>query len=281
MATTARDIIIRALEDVGVVGVGQTPLAEDLNFGLSRLNAMIGQYNRRRWLVYHLLDVPCITTGSNVYTVGIGQNFNVPRPDKLEDGNFFRQAIGGTFPSGGDFNDDFNNDFGPGQSESSTNGYFVDYPLTLLESKEDWNRIALKNMGSWPSFVYYDPANLQLAPIDNPTGPTAPAGLLRINPVPAAGQFQIFICVKDALATLDNLSTVLLTPPEYEEAFEYNLALRFFAKYQISATPEVAGLARAAEATIRSANNQIQMLQLPSSLTGRGRRYNIYNDRSN
>lgn len=278
--TTARDIIYRALEDVGVIGVGQTPLAEDMNFGLLRLNAMIGQFNRRRWLIPHLRNISCITNGSGVYSVGIGGDFNCPRPDRLEDGNFFRQSIGGSLSNGGsDFNEDFNDDFGHGDVPQNQN--LVDYPLTLLESKEDWNRIALKYMPSWPSFAYYDPANVMLPPVNNPNGPPNPCGFLHINPVPAPDQFEIFICVKDVLTTLENLSTVLATPPEYEEAFEYNLALRFFAKYQLPASPEVAGLARASLATIRSANNQIQMLSLPSALNGRGRRYNVYSDRSN
>lgn len=245
--TTARDIIASALEDVGIVGVGQTPLAEDMNYGLVRLNRMIGQFNERRWLVFHLVDAVAQTTGNASYTVGPGGVFNVAsgRPDKLEDGCFFRQFVTG----------------------AGNSSYPVDYPLTLLEAREDYNRIALKNMASWPSFIYYDAA--------------MPLGNLYINPVPTAGQFEIHILIKDALATLANLSTVLATPPAYEEAFEYNLALRFCAKYQIEATREIAGLARAALSTIRSANTQIPLQELPAALTGSGRRYNIYSDRSN
>jgi hypothetical protein len=246
--TTAREIITSALEDVGVLGVGQTPLAEDVNFGLVRLNRMIGQFNRRRWLVFHLMDVACTATGNASYTVGTGASFDIPRPDKLENGCFYR-----------------------------LNG--IDYPLTLLESREDYSRVAMKNLGSWPSLVYYDAAMTLHTPIAG--GATQfPCGNLLINPVPASGQGEIHLLVKDVLGTLANLSTVLLTPPEYEEAFEYNLALRFCAKYQIDASKEIAGLARAALSTIRSANTQVPLLQLPAGLVGTGRRYNIFSDRS-
>jgi hypothetical protein len=278
--TTARDIITRALEDVGVVGVGQTPLAEDVNYGLTRLNSMIGQFNRRRWLVFHTKDVVCQTTGNAVYTVGVGADFNVPRPDKLENGCFFRQYTNGGPTGGGDFNSDFNNDFSTGNGQSQ---YAVDYPLTLIEAREDYNKIALKGMGSWPSFVFYDPAyTMRVANGGAPGSAEYPCGNLFINPVPHPGQFELHILVKDVLQTLANANTVLSTPPEYEEAFEYNLALRFLTKYQITEpgiVSSVSALARASLATIRSANSQVALLSLPNTLIGDGRRYNIYSDR--
>lgn len=285
--TTTRDIIVRALEDVGVIGVGQTPLAADVNFGLSRLNAMIGQFNRRRWLVFHTVDIACPTTGLNVYSVGSGQQFNIPRPDKIEDGCYFRQYFSGAagaptsnFPfKSYDFNSDFNQDFAVnGILASQPPGYAVDYPLALLQSREDWNRIPLKNMNSWPAFIFYDPANTSVVPPAG--GSPVPTGFLYVNPVPPAGMFELHILVKDVLATLANLSTVLTTPPEYEEAFEYNLAIRFAAKYQIDAPKEVLGLAMAALATIRSANTQVPLLDLPVGLTSNGSRYNIWSDRA-
>jgi hypothetical protein len=276
-----------------------------MNYGLQRFNAMIGQFNRRRWLVFHTIDVTCVSSGSPVYTLGIGQQFDTPIVDKLENGCFFRQYLGGAIPSGSDFNNDFSNDFGPpgsstaipsgsdfnndfsndfGPPGSSTGAAtFIDYPLTLIESREAYNRIALKNLASWPTFVFFDYANVPTLPIGTlPTDPQTqyPTGYVYINPVPNAGQFEIHLNVKAPLLNLANLSTVLATPPEYEEAFEYNLALRFAAKYQIEASKEVIGLAQAALATIRSANNRVPLLDLPIALTGNGSRYNVYSDRS-
>lgn len=133
-------------------------------------------------------------------------------------------------------------------------------------------------MSSWPAFLFYDPASTLLVPPAG--GAAAPTGFLYVNPIPLAGQFEIHILVKDVLATLANLSTVLATPPEYEEALEYNLAIRFAAKYQIDASKEVLGLAQAALATIRSANTQVPLLDLPVGLTSNGSRYNIFSDRA-
>lgn len=272
--TTAGDIVNAALEDVGVLAVGQTALAEDMNGGLVRLNRMIGQFNRRRWLIFHLVDVICQTTGDESYTIGQGAQLNVPRPDKIENGCFFRQFVSG--PAGAAFNDDFNDDF---VHEQTSNGFSVDYPLTILESREDYNKIALKAMQSWPSFIYYDAAYTLRTPIAGGSV-QYPCGNIIINPVPTPGQFELHILVKDVLNTFAVPSTELVLPPEYEEALEYNLALRLCAKYQIEVPVAVAGLARAALATIRSANSQVPLLQLPGDLVGNGGRYNVYSDRS-
>jgi hypothetical protein len=318
--TTAGDIIYRALEDVGVIGVGQTPLAEDMNYGLARLNAMIGQLNRRRGIVFHTVDIACMTTGLNVYSVGLGQQFNIPRPGQLENGCYFRQYFGGGSGGGGsgggdfnsdfnqdfstgsgssavsatgrgspnsnypfagsDFNTDFNQDFGPSGLASQPPGNAIDYPLTVLNSREDWNRIAMKNLSSWPGYIFYDPAYTQMTAINGVPGITYPAGFIYINPVPRAGQFELHILVKDVLATYATPQTVLNTPPEYEEAFEYNLAIRFAVKYNVPASQEVLALARSANATLRSANTQVPLAQLPSGLAGQGARYSILSDRA-
>ena len=156
-------------------------------------------------------------------------------------------------------------------------GYAVDYPLALLQSREDWNRIPLKNLSSWSAFIFYDPASTLYSPIGG--GAPVPTGFLYINRFRSLA-IEIHILVKDVLATLANLSTVLATPPEYEEAFEYNLAIRFAAKYQIDCPKEVLGLAQAALATIRSANTQVPLRDLPVGLTSNGVRYNVFSDRS-
>src|ERR1700722_5997638 len=92
MAVTPLDIVTQALKKAGVLGVGQTPLAEDTNDAFYDLNDMIAQWARKRWLMWHLLDVPLVSTGAMSYTVGIGGNFNTPRPDRLE-AAFFRQIV--------------------------------------------------------------------------------------------------------------------------------------------------------------------------------------------
>jgi hypothetical protein len=104
------------------------------------LNGMLSQWQRKRWLVYSLDDVSFPATGAISYTVGLGQNVNIARPDRLEAA--FVRLINGTQQ--------------------------VDYPLDLLGSREDYNQVALKGLQTFPQLAFYDAAfpigNLYLWP---------------------------------------------------------------------------------------------------------------------
>lgn len=88
---TVSDLIELALKEAHVVGVGQTPLSEDVNDALRLLNYMMAQWNRKRWLIYQLVDLVVNATGAESYTVGPGGDFQMAvRPDRIEKA-FFRQ----------------------------------------------------------------------------------------------------------------------------------------------------------------------------------------------
>lgn len=92
--TTPLDIIKLALKDAGALGIGQTPLSEDLDDAFQRLNWMVSTWARKRWLIWHLVDVAKISTGAQSYTVGPGGDFNLPsRPSRLQ-AAFLRQNPG-------------------------------------------------------------------------------------------------------------------------------------------------------------------------------------------
>lgn len=89
--TTASALIELALKEAHVIGVGQTPLSEDVNDALRLLNYMLAQWNRKRWLVYQLVDLVVNATGAESYTIGPGGDIQTTiRPDRIEKA-FFRQ----------------------------------------------------------------------------------------------------------------------------------------------------------------------------------------------
>lgn len=239
--TTSGDIITLALKDAGILGVGQTALAEDSNDALTRLNGMLALWQRRRWLVWSLQDYAKISTGAQSYTVVSGGDFDVPRPDRLEDGCFVRQINTGSQAS--------------------------DYSLTLIESREDYSQISLKTLqGGPPGYIFYDSAN--------PTGRVYPW------PIPQATIYEIHILLKAQLGSFSGLATTFTSPPEYEEAMRYNLAIRLRSAYQMDPDEVLMGLAASALNTIRNANAQIPSLSMPAALMrpiGAGG-YNIYSD---
>jgi hypothetical protein len=235
--TTPNDIINQALKTSGVLGIGQTAAFEDTNDAFFLLNLMISQWNRKRWLVYHLIDVAFTSTGAVSYTVGPGQNFNCPRPDRIESA-FFRQQI-----------------------QSIPNQ--IDYPLEILESREDYNRIALKQLTSFPNYVWYDSA--------------FPIGFLYPWPVPQANIYEVHISVKETLPQFTSLAQQINLPPEYFACILYNLAARLRPAYQLPPDPTIIGLAKDALSVVRGANTQIGRLTLPIEILRPGI-YNVYSD---
>jgi hypothetical protein len=224
--TTANDIIRTAMKLAGVLAVGQTPIAEDMNDCLNLLNSMLASWNQSRWLIWHLLDISYASTGAKTYTVGPSGNFNVTRPDRLQ-AAYVRQTV-----------------------TASPNGYF-DFPLQIMQTYEEYSEITLKSLTSWPTVAFYDPTLTQ--------------GTLYVWPIPSS-QFEIHIIVKDTLGSFPTLVTEFNLPPEYMEALYYNLAARIRVLYRLPADPVIIALAGTALNVIRVANTRVANLQMPAEL---------------
>lgn len=234
--TTARDIITLALFDAGVFTTGQTPGATDINNGLIRLNDMIAQWQRERWLIWCLIDVSLQMTGAEYYTIGAGQQFDTPRPDRLETA-YIRQV----------------NPPAPNQ---------VDWPLNLVQSREAYSRIRLKELGSFPLYIWYDSS--------------FPYGKVYPWPLPS-NLYELHLVLKEQLQTFANLNTVYNMPLEYLRAIRFNLQVEFLSAYRMPADQQLERRAAGALNTIRNANAQIPTLQLPPELSRSGL-YNIFTD---
>lgn len=236
--TTGGDLLALVLKDAGVVGVGQTPLAEDTQDALSRLNLMLGEWAQDRWMVYHLLDVSVVATGATSYTIGLGGNFNTPRPDIIE-AAFVRQ-LQGSAPQP------------------------PDTPLRIIRAREDYSRITLKTLQTFPQYLFYDPA--------------FPLGLVYPWPVPNSGQYEVHVLVKDQLAQVTNLAAILLLPPAYYAALHYNLVCRTRGAYQMPPDPTMVALAENGLNVVRGSNFAIPELQMPNAVIQHAAGYNIYSD---
>lgn len=152
---TAREFVTLAMKEAGVLGLGQTLNAEDINDGFTLLNRMLAQWQKRRWLVPNLYDVSAIGNGLKSNPIGPGQYYNAARPDKIQ-AAYFKQLNGGG-----------------GSSQ-------VSYPLIPIWSYEDYSRIALKELQSWPVYYFYDAA--------------FPYGNVYIWPVPTSAYEIHLIC---------------------------------------------------------------------------------------
>lgn len=237
--TTPLDIITLSLKDIGVLGSGQTPEAEDTNDAFTTLNQMISEWARKRWLIYRLTTLGFTSTGSQTYTVGPGGNYPATeRPARIESA-FVR----------------FLNTTAPNQ---------IDQPLGILQSREDYNRIGVKSLGTVPYLLWYDPVY--------------PQGLIYPWPIPQAALYAVYISFQQVLPRFATLQETLVLPPEYESALRYNLGARLYASYDMPVKPAIVALALSCLNTIRGANAAIATLQMPSDLVRRGL-YNVYSDR--
>lgn len=235
---TPNDICTFALKAAGVLGVGQSALAEDYGDTFAALNAMLGVWNRNRWLIWHLIDAPLVSNGSVSYTVGPGGDFNIPRPDRLE-AAFFRQNV-------------------------SSQPNHIDYPLQILQSREDYNLIALKNLVSWPTYIFYDAA--------------LPLGNVYPWPVPQASLYELHLTVTDTLTQFSSYNQTINLPPEYFETIWTNLTLRLAAIYPGAVvSPAIEALAKGSLEAVRIANAEVPLLRMPAGLS-RPALYNIYSD---
>lgn len=235
---TVLDLITLALKQAGVVGIGQSVQAEDANDSLTLLNAMLGQWAVKRWLVYANREVSITSTGAETYTYGTGGDFNVPQTDHLE-ASFIRllNASGTQKP---------------------------DFPLELITSYEDWARIRLKSLSTWPQYVFYDSAY--------------PLANVHFWPVPQSGLYELHLITKTPLTAFASLTDTINLPPQYQEPLLTNLGIRLRTAYQLSPDPQLIALANASLETLRLSNAQIPRLKMPVGLHSGDGWYNPYSD---
>lgn len=239
---TVEQLLTDALIIGQVVGFEEDIEPALLNLSFRQANRIIARWQRRRYLVYQLIDYAFVSTGAQSYTVGAGQNFNInPRPERLEFA-FLRQI----------------------ETSGGPNS-LIDYPLSIIPSYEDYSRIVLKNLGTFSNSVFYNPG--------------FPVGSLLPWPVPQASIYEIHIGVKQTLAPFASLQSNIILPAEYESAMQDVFAKKFRSTAGLPPDEELNGDARDGLNTIRLANVAVPTLQMPRALQRSGEwNYNYRSD---
>lgn len=241
MSTSAGDIIKQALKAAGALGVGQVPLAEDSNDALYQLNLMMAEWRmgKNQYFVYHQITKSITSTGATSYSIGPGGDINVPhRPNKIQSA-FVRQI-------------------------SVPQPNTPDYPLGIIESQDDYNRIIVKKTTSFPSFLFYDSG--------------FPLGTLYPWPNMLPAIYALHVSILDVLESFTDLTSPIDLPDGYESAIFYNLAKRLAPLYKLPMDPRVDMQAASLLRNLRATNARIAQLQMPRALTRPGI-YDPYSDR--
>jgi hypothetical protein len=228
MATTASALITGAYDLLGVYAAGETISTADQTDGLRRLNNLVGQWATQNLTIpVTSRTVHALTANKGgttlPYTIGPGGDFTESRPSLGFTG--VGLVLGGTSPA-------------------------VELPRALL-TDDQYQAIPIKDMGN-PLFtsVYYNATY------------TAGLGSIYLWPVPDNALHSLVLYRFDQIPVFaDWSSTSYIFPPGYEEAIEYNLAVRLAAPNGKPVPPDVATFAARALSNIKKANSRI--IELP------------------
>lgn len=220
MATVSKLLHLAAL-DAGIVGNGQSLNGEDTETMFDTLQQMLALWRTDDLEVYCHKNLNVQMTGALTYTIGAGGVVDTDRPPMIE------QAI-----------------FLDGVNTTS-------YPLSIIRTLEDWQRIAVKVLpGQIPVAIRYEP--------------TFPLGTLYVWPQPAAGVIQL--TVKQPFPIYQSLGDDLVLPPEYEAPIRFNLAKWAAAAFSTPLRPDIAQLAAGTLKQLKRANIKIRELEMPERL---------------
>jgi hypothetical protein len=274
--TTVNDICTAALKECGAVGQGQSPTGDELNDAWARLQWMLQEWGEDTFLVWRQRTITVQQVNTNVMPTDPDMGTSTKPVWYFPVGP--GAGIQGGFETGAD-----NTTVTPTQSISvaprrvkaaflrqpgGAGSLPIDYPLRAFDSMQDYARIALKGMVSFPGSYYYDPA--------------WPLGRLFLYPLPTNSIYGVGIVIRDQLPIQFVTSQdVFELPFIYFNAFYLNLAVRLRPHYGMRTFPgdELPALAKGARSAIKNTSVQIAELQLPQELSRPGI-YNIFSDQS-
>lgn len=227
--TAVIKIIQLALRDIKGIGEDQTLSPSLISDSLDTLNQMIAQWNVQKQCIYAQKVVMFTANGSGSYTIGPGGNIDMPLPAKIDAASW------------------------------RDNG--VDFPLQVVESLEEWERIGVKALGGVPLGVFLQ----RFYPVGN----------LLVWPQASTGQIRLITRVP-----LDQYTSVtqdMLIPPEYQLAVRYSLAELMAMSLGVPTPADLVRQASNARRAMKRENLTVLKLDMPPGVPFR-RIYKIYSD---
>lgn len=230
---TAQDLITRGLRRGRCIGRDQTPSAEDSADALTALNALLDVWWNDGLMVFQVQQENfALSVGNASRTIGTGGNFSTTRPLKIVDGCFVR--------SGG-----------------------VDYPVRVLENRQEYDAIPVKTKAGRPFVLYYEPA--------------FPLGTIYFYYVPDVAD-SIYLNSWKRLASLAALNTSVQLPPGYDQLIVDGLAIQQAPEYGLEAPRDVKKSFADTKRVLEQVNTRIPILEVDPMLLGRGAGYDISTD---
>jgi hypothetical protein len=170
--STARDLIEKAMQKIGVLAEGETPTAQQAEDGLDALNLMLESWAGSTLLTSaQIQETFSLVSGTATYSIGANQTFNSTKPFEVTSA-FVRDSA--------------NNDT----------------PLDIV-SRELYDDKGDKTSAATPAILFYDPGATQQA---NQTG------TVKLYPTPDASYSLVMTSEKPFTAFTDINTSVTFAP---------------------------------------------------------------------
>lgn len=215
---TVSRLISLALKDIGVLAEGETASAEMMSDSLDTLRQMVAMWQVDRIMVPVEQRVTFTATGAQSYAIGLGLTVDTPQPVAVESASYTKDG--------------------------------KDYPLTMLSSLGEYERIGQKAQSGDPEYACYVRG--------------FPEGTLYLWPQPASGSVNLI--ARQSLADYTALSDSLAVPKEYEYALRFSLAEMLATVLNMPPRPDIASRASQARRVLKRNNVQIPQLSMPEAL---------------
>lgn len=235
--TTVLELITHSLQDIGVLGAEENPSAADAAKGFSMLNNMISSWNTEDLMIYSIDNNTFDYVPNQLsYTIGIGGNFNIARPVRILSA------------------------YNRGNSGLQTQ---VDYPIEVTTDYSRYSEVVAKNITTSLPVIMYDDGNY---PLKN----------LTFWPVPSTTDYRPSLWSYQPLSGFASLSETLSLPNGYEDALEFNLAVRCSIPFGKQPSVLLSQEAVKTKANIKRINYNSPIMQFDPALTKGGVAYNLY-----
>lgn len=231
------DLIQSAGFEAAIFGVGDRLTAQDLAWGLEKLQRLIDNYSAIRELIYNVsFFLFNLQAGHAPHTIGPSGDFNVPiRPIKIVSGNFVINS-------------------------NSSNP--IDSPRLNIRDNQWWAANPIKSLqSSICTDLYYDPAT--------------PLGNCNLWPIPNVAA-QVRLELWSSLPQAIDLQTQMAFPQGYWDLIVKNLAVELCASYDKDPKAMLVQSAQRALTAVIGNNNEPPRIRTDSSMPGSGgRHYNF------
>lgn len=234
VSMSGADLTARMLQAIGVVGIGSTPNGTQTQLAYEQANLCIDGWGADRNMIFRVAvtDFPLVAD-LQVYTVGPGGDFDIPRPVKIQDAGMV-------------FNKDTSNEW--------------EQQIAVLDD-DQWASTPLKRMTgiAWPQAVWpemtFPLINLYVVPI--PQGITA--------------WLRIYCATVLDLLDVADPNAMYAFPPAYLEFLILDAAKALLIYYPRQMGREFYDRHAQAETRIKSTNVYVPVCSIPLQIP-RGRR---------